>query len=269
MPTVSVIMGIYNCGKYLSDSIDSILNQTNQDWELILCDDGSVDDTLAVAKSYKTKNPDRIVLLQNKENRGLNYTLNKCLHHAKGKYIARQDGDDQSLPNRFEEEVKFLDSHPDFALVDGNMEMFDENGVWGRTNFHGEVKKDDFAKGSPFIHPCIMMRKDALLSVGGYSEGKNLIRVEDYHLWFKFYIKGYKGAHIDDILYSYRDDRDAFAKRTVQNRVNLFNLENKGFKKLGIYKKYWYVPYKQLLMILIPDGMYAAIHKKKWEIKNI
>jgi glycosyltransferase EpsE len=267
MPKVSIIMGIYNCEKYLSDSIDSILKQTFKDWELILCDDGSVDGTYSVAKSYQNDYPEKIVLLTNKKNKGLNYTLNKCIHYARGRYIARQDGDDRSLPNRFEEEVKFLDKHPEYALVDGNMEMFDENGVWGRTSFHGEVKKNDFAKGSPFIHPCIMMRRDALVSVGGYSEGKNLIRVEDYHLWFKFYIKGYKGAHIDDILYCYRDDRDAFAKRTVQNRVNLFYLENWGFKKLGIYKKYWYVPCKQLLMILIPNGMYAAIHRKKWEKK--
>ena len=95
MPKISVIMGIYNCANTISGSIESIINQTYEDWELIMCDDGSIDTTFDVAKEYQKKYPQKIILLKNKRNRGLNYTLNKCLEIAKGEYIARMDGDDQ------------------------------------------------------------------------------------------------------------------------------------------------------------------------------
>ena len=91
-PVISVIMGIFNCGDTLSEAIECIVNQTFSDWELIMCDDGSNDDTYEIAISYKEKYPEKIIVLQNEKNRGLNYTLNKCLKQAKGKYIARMDG---------------------------------------------------------------------------------------------------------------------------------------------------------------------------------
>ena len=82
-PVISVIMGIYNCGDTLSEAIECIVNQTFSDWELIMCDDGSNDDTYEIAISYKEKYPEKIIVLQNEKNRGLNYTLNKCLKQAK------------------------------------------------------------------------------------------------------------------------------------------------------------------------------------------
>ena len=91
---ISVIMGIYNCAGTLSEAIESILNQTITNWELIMCDDGSTDDTYNVAKEYALVHKEKIVLLKNKKNMGLNYTLNRCLSVAKGNYIARMDGDD-------------------------------------------------------------------------------------------------------------------------------------------------------------------------------
>ena len=98
---ISVLMGIYNCEGTLREAIDSILNQTYENWELILCDDGSSDGTFAVAKEYQARFPDRIILLRNEENRGLNFTLNRCFKASSGEWIARQDGDDISLPGRF------------------------------------------------------------------------------------------------------------------------------------------------------------------------
>ncbi|MEO2261829.1 glycosyltransferase family 2 protein [Dorea sp. YH-dor228] len=88
-PTISIIMGIYNCAETLPESIESILNQTFTDWELIMCDDGSNDNTYHVAEWYASVYQNKIVLLKNEKNRGLNYTLNKCLEAVKGKYIAR------------------------------------------------------------------------------------------------------------------------------------------------------------------------------------
>ena len=112
---VSVIMGIYNCASTLDESIGSILNQSYSNWELIMCDDGSMDDTYQKALFHKKKYGDRIILLRNEHNMGLNYTLNKCLEVATGDYVARMDGDDISLPTRFEKEVKYLEEHSEMS----------------------------------------------------------------------------------------------------------------------------------------------------------
>lgn len=118
---VSIIMGIYNCGNTLEESINSILNQTYRNWELILCDDGSTDNTYEVAKKYAEKFPDKIILLKNECNKGLNITLNRCLRQATGELIARQDGDDISMPERFEKEIEILLRKPEFKIVSSAM----------------------------------------------------------------------------------------------------------------------------------------------------
>ena len=125
---ISVIMGIYNCASTLPEAIDSILNQTYTSWELILCDDGSSDNTYEIAKQYQNRYPDKIKLIRNEKNMGLNYTLNHCIEYVSGKYIARMDGDDVSLPSRFESEIKVLEEEPDIAVVSTTMIHFDESG---------------------------------------------------------------------------------------------------------------------------------------------
>ena len=105
MDKISILMGIYNCADTLSRAIDSIVNQTYTNWELILCDDGSVDSTYEIAKQYQNKYPDKIVLLKNEKNIQLAATLNHCLEYATGKYISRMDGDDESTPDRFEKQA--------------------------------------------------------------------------------------------------------------------------------------------------------------------
>ena len=117
MPKISIIMGIYNCAETLPEAIDSVLTQTFSDWQLILCDDGSKDNTYGIAKEYQGRFPEKILLLQNEQNMGLNHTLNRCLQVASGEYVARMDGDDISLPTRLEKEAAFLDAHPEYAIV--------------------------------------------------------------------------------------------------------------------------------------------------------
>ena len=128
MKRISVLMGIFNCSLTLGEALDSLLAQTYQNFKIILCDDGSSDGTYAVAKSYADKH-NNIVLIKNEKNMGLNYTLNHCLEYADTEYCARMDGDDISLPNRFEKEINFLDEHPEFDIVTTPMKHFDENGI--------------------------------------------------------------------------------------------------------------------------------------------
>jgi len=257
---ISIIMGIYNCEKYLKESIDSIINQTYTNWELIMCDDGSKDNTLKIAKKYEKKYPNKIRVLVNDKNMGLNYTLNKCLDNATGEFIARQDGDDISLPYRLEKEIMFLKKNSNYSLVSSNMVFFDENGDWGRSHNCGEVKKENFIKGSPICHAPCMIRTEVLKTVNGYSVEKKLLRVEDYHLWFKLFIAGFKCYSLEECLYKMRDDNDAYKRRNLKNRINETRLKLWGFKQIGIPLRKYIWAFKPIIVYLIPKKIYIKLH---------
>lgn len=268
-PVISIIMGIYNCATTLAEAIDSIIAQTYDNWELIMCDDGSADNTYEVALEYKNKYPDKIVLLKNEKNMGLNYTLNKCLESAKGEYVARMDGDDISLPTRFEKEIDFLIKNPQFAVVSAPMIMFDEKGEWGRTSVIERPEINDFCTHTPFFsHAACIMKKSVFDEVGGYTVDPKFLRVEDCNLWFKVYAQGYKGANLTEPLYMMRDDRNATHRRSIKARINGCYVVYDGFKMLHMpWYKYFYVVKNaviELAKCLIPVGVYEYIHKKRF-----
>ncbi|MBE6937884.1 MAG: glycosyltransferase [Ruminococcaceae bacterium] len=267
MARVSIIMGIYNCADTLSEAIDSIINQTYSDWQLILCEDGSTDNTYEIAESYLRLYPEKIVLLKNNVNKGLNYTLNRCLAAATGDYVARMDGDDVSLPTRLEKEVVFLDEHPEYSIVSTPMIFFDENGDWGRSYQIEAPTRKDFIKHSP-VHchaPC-MIRREAYVAVGGYTEDKRMLRFEDVNLWYKLYSKGYAGYNLSEPLYKMRDDQEATSRRGLKSRMNGVYVTYVGFKLFGFpWYMYGYVVIdflKHFVKGIMPQRLYMKFHKK-------
>lgn len=267
-PKVSIIMGIYNCMNTLPDAIESILRQTFTDWELIMCDDGSTDQTLEVAQRYEKKYLDKVIVIKNEENQGLNYTLNRCLKCARGEYIARMDGDDLSLPERFEKEVTFLDNHPEYAIVSTPMIFFDEEGEWGQSKAIEIPQIKDFVNHAPFhCHAPCMIRKEAYLEVGGYTVDKRLLRFEDCNLWYKLYAAGYRGYNIQEPLYKMRDDRDAYHRRTPSARMRGVYVQWVGFHMIKMQWRYY--PYllveflKDLAIVMMPEKMYIKLHKAR------
>lgn len=262
-PVVSVIMGIYNCADTLPDAIESILNQTFQDFELILCNDGSTDKTLMIAQDYAARYPEHIVLIQNEKNMGLNYTLNHCLKVARGKYIARMDGDDRSLPHRFAKEVSFLDNHPEIAFVSTALDVFDDSGIWGERYFPQHPKKRDFAFESQFSHSACMIRKAAYDAVGGYTISPWLLRVEDCHLWIKLYAKGFQGFNLPEKLYAYRDDKGSYHKRKYKDRINAAYVTCYAVDKLNLPKYLYFLALKPLVVGLLPYRIYNFLHSRK------
>ena len=264
MKTISVIMGIYNCESTLADAIESILNQTYTDWELIMCDDGSDDSTPIIAEAYAEKHGN-IRLVKNESNKGLNYTLNHCLEYADGKYIARMDGDDLSEPTRFEKQVKFLKEHPEIAIVSSTMKCFDENGVWGTTTAIERPTNLDFAKRPPFAHAASMVRKEAFDAVHGYTVDKRLLLVEDYDLWILMYEAGYRGANLLEPLYFVRDDKNAHSRRKFKYRFNEMYVRYLGFKKLKQpIRKFPYI-FRPLIVGMMPVGVYNLFHKRQFQ----
>ena len=269
MSKVSIIMGIYNCAETLGDAINCILHQTYTDWELILCDDGSTDNTYSVARSFYKTFPDKIILLRNESNQGLNITLNRCLSLASGQIIARMDGDDLCPPDRFEQEIRVLEQERDIAFVSGAMECFDENGVWGCVRHKEYPEREDFLYNSPFCHAPCMVRRDAYMAVGGYTEDKRLLRVEDYHLWIKMYKAGYKGKNIQNVLYQMRDDRNANNRRKFKYRLNEAYVRILAVRELGLPRIGYIRALRPIILGLMPITLYDKIHKYKLRRKAL
>lgn len=254
-------MGIYNCEETLQEALDSLYAQTFQDFEIILCDDGSKDRTYELAQENQ-KQHSNIVLLKNTENLGLNQTLNNCLAVAKGEFIARMDGDDISLPERFEKELAFLKHHPEYAFVSCPMIYFDEKGEFMRGHGDYEPTKVDLINGRTFCHAPSIIKKEVIDQVEGYSVSPYLLRVEDQHLWMKLYNAGYRGFNIGEALYAMRDDRNAIVRRSLKNR------RNEAYVKLLMCKSFgmpWYMYLKSVVLpiskLFVPSFIYKPLRK--------
>lgn len=201
-PIVSVILPIYNGEKYLNESIDSILTQSFEDFELILIDDGSTDTSLEIAEYYRIKD-NRIVLIS-QENMGLISALNKGISYSKGKYIARMDQDDISLKNRFAKQVEMLDSGCDICGCD--FYLISEDGA-----ISGEkvVYTDDFPlvlmTNVPFAHGSVMIRKKFLTQNKLEYGQTKYTKAEDYKLWCSIFEHGGVLKNVSEFLFKYRD----------------------------------------------------------------
>jgi glycosyltransferase EpsE len=267
---VSIIMGIFNCDNTLAESIKSILNQTYKNWELIMCDDGSSDDTYKIAKKYAAQYPN-IFLIKNESNKKLAYTLNHCLQHASGEFIARQDGDDRSTPDRLEKEVKFLLSHPEYAIVGSCVTLFDESGKWGHLVYTEQPQPIDFTYKTQFSHPTCLIRRDALMSVNGYNVQTYTERIEDYDLWFRMYAKGYRGYNIPERLYEFREDQNAILRRRRKFRYvyQAAYVRFKGYRmlQLPVWTYIWVL--RPFFVFCVPKKIYASIRKFMYRIKSV
>lgn len=244
-------MGVYNCKTTLDVAVESIQRQTYSNWELVICDDGSSDGTYDVAVRLSNKDP-RILVLRNEINEGLNRTLNRCFAVAKGEYIARMDGDDESLPDRFQKQVNFLDCHPEYAFVSTPMILFDERGEWGRTHSIETPSAEQVVTGVPFCHAPVMLRRECMEKVHGYTEDKRMLRVEDINLWIKLYTVGYKGYNLQEPLYKMRNDKNAFHRRKYRYRINSTYVRLRGCRDLHLGFRAYLKAFKPMIAGLVP-----------------
>jgi len=201
-PTVSVIMSVYNGKRFLQEAIDSILAQTFTDFEFLIFDDGSTDGSSDILSAAAARN--RRIVLERLPHTGLSAALNRGLEKARGRYVARMDADDISLPDRFEKQIRFLDSHPDIALVSGGFELIDEEGRSLKTILHPvlpEIVHHELLEHNFICHPAIMARRDALRSIGGYRA--QYLHAEDWDMWLRL-SERYRLANLPDVLIKYR-----------------------------------------------------------------
>lgn len=192
-PLISIILPTYNGAHTISQAISSVLAQTYHDWELVIISDGSTDGTKAIVESYSKAEP-RIIFVTNEHNMGIQKTLNKGVGFARGEYIARIDDDDEWVdPLKLSAQVAFFEKNPGYVLVGTNAVVADENGTSLSVNIMPKTDKDIRSKilsKNCFSHSTILIKRDVIKKIGGYSEKKENLHAEDYDLWLKAGIEG-------------------------------------------------------------------------------
>ena len=231
---ISVLMAVYNCEKTLCESIESVLSQTYTNWQFIICDDCSTDNTLQIVKMYAQKYPDKFLVIQNKKNSKLAFSLNQCLKYANSEYCARMDGDDYITPDRFEKQVDYLKKHPGVQLVGSWMQAFNDDGLGRIIKYNEFPEKIDLRRGPCFAHASILLYTEVYRCLGGYTVSPRTVRSQDYDLWFRFFSKGFKGANLQEPLYKVREDGDAFLRRKPQLYLWAIITRWKGFRLVNM-----------------------------------
>ena len=256
----TIITGIHNGHlPQLQQAMDSVLSQSLGDFQWLICDDGSRTPVRSFLEDAAQKDT-RIRLLRNGENRGLAYSLNRCIRHAKTELLVRQDGDDLSLPGRFARLVPFMEQHPEYALVSSNISLFDENGVWGRMCYPECPQREDFLFSLPFMHGAVGLRRETLLRAGGYRVSRRTGRCEDLELFMRLYAMGETGYTIQEELYGYREDSEAQNRRRYRHRMAEAIVRLEGFAKLGLLPRGVVYAGKPLVVGLLPKKL---LHRMK------
>jgi len=202
-PKISVLLPVYNSEVYLQQAIDSIFSQRFADFELLVVDDGSTDSSASIVKTYQ----DPRIRYCEFTHQGLACTLNRAIELAKGDYLARMDADDISLPERFSRQVDYLDSHPKCGMVGTWASIMIQDKEPDRTHKHPYKNcliKFFLLFNNPFVHSSVMMRKDVVKAIGGYTEDPNRQPPEDYELWSRM-ARTCLLANIPEILHIYRE----------------------------------------------------------------
>lgn len=214
-PKVSVLMSVYNNAPYLEKAVQSILNQTFSDFELIIVDDGSTDESATIIQNQSDS---RIRFLQNEDNNGLAKSLNRGLDIAKGDYIARMDGDDISLPHRLETQVKFLDQHPEIGVLGSRMQVISAD---DERLFNYDVPLEhslivwNLFFGWTFAHPTVMMRAHLLKEVDGYNT--SIAAAQDVELWSRL-VGRTQFANLPEKLVQYRTHELATSIQKIEQQ---------------------------------------------------
>ncbi len=229
LPKISVVMPVYDAEAYLQEAIESVLNQTFNDFEFIIVDDASTDNSYKIIEEYSKKD-ERIVVLKNEKNSGIAETRTKGTKYAKGKYIAVADADDISIRTRFKEQYDYLESHQDCGVVGGFIELFDSDtgkvtGVRKYFEDDERLRKRLFLY-CPVAQPVSMIRRDVFYNVGFYDP--RYPPAEDLDLWFRIGTK-YRFANIQKVLLRYR---------VHKNSATISKIRKMEANTLEIRKKY-------------------------------
>jgi glycosyltransferase involved in cell wall biosynthesis len=262
---LSVLISVYNQEKYLAAALESVFKQGFKDFEALVVDDCSTDKSFSILKGFKDK---RLKVFKNKKRQGLTKNLNFLLSKARGEYIARMDGDDICLKNRFFKQVKFLNKNKDYVLVGSFAKMIDKDGnVVGefKRPVKSELIRENILKDNMFIHSSVMFRKREILGLGGYNE--KFAYAQDYELFLRVVLK-YKTANLPFYLLKFRWEPD-FKKQKLQHKFALKARFNAlaGFKMSRVKASYSKLEVFKLLKPLFFYLVPLSLKKAYWKIR--
>lgn len=266
MARVSVITCVFNGVDVVSSAVDSIRAQTLTDWECIICDDASRDGTWKMLGGL-VGGDERFILTRNDRNRGPAYSRNRCIEKAQGEFIAIQDADDVSEPERLERQAGFLDSRPDVCAVGSFARLIDGDGTaWGELRVRREPGKRDWLKGSQVIHASVMFRKSDMEDVGLYDEGMRI--AEDYDLFTKLVARGRTVVTVPEFLYAVRWDASSYGRKGFSSRWKEARVKHRIAKRLT---NEWYsfiYMVRPLLLGLVPPSLLFRHHRRAFGRKE-
>lgn len=232
-PLVSVMVPAWNAAATIGECLDSLLSQTYTNFEVVVVDDCSDDDTVRVVEE-RALGDQRIRLFRNDPQLREAGTRNRCLAESSGEYVMLQDADDVCEPVRIATLVDHLETH-DAAFVSSGFYLFDDGGTHQTVQLSNESPgKMAFLWGSPFCHAATMFRRVALTAVGGYRVSQETRRGADYDLFMRLYAAGLRGSNLAQVLYGYRVDSSTIARRTLEYRIDECRIRIKGFTALGL-----------------------------------
>ena len=266
-PLISVLMGVYHPSadiELLERSVHSVLAQTVQDFEFLICDDGSSHEACHFLENLAGRE-ERLRLIRKGNLFSLPVKLNACLREARGTWVARMDDDDYSAPQRFEVQLAYLREHPEISFVGSNVTLRRNGQSAGEWRFPEYPTVQDFYFRQPFIHPTLMLRRDVLLSIGGYSEDKRCVLCEDYDLLLRLYAAGCAGANVQHPLLEYSLPATAGGNRRMRHRWNEAVTRYRRFRDLGALPAAWPYVVKPLAVGLLPEGVLRRL--KGWRCR--
>lgn len=260
-PIVSIITTVYHVlPEDFSACIESVFKQCFEDWEWIVYCDG---DKTFLPDNERFKNDSRVRIIRGEERRGAAYGRKQAIRLARGEFIAIQDADDCSLPNRLTEEVQFLQQHPEMAWVGSSMQLFDEQGDYAVWSKKERPQPIDCLYDIPSLHGSILFRKSALASVQDYRISSQTQRGQDYDLLMRMMACGLRGYNLSQVLYRYRRSRHAFYRRSLRLCWNECRVRWHGFMQLGLLPRGFFYVFKPLISWIIPAIVLQKIRPPK------
>ena len=235
-PLVSIILPVFNGEKYLEESIQSILNQTYKNLELIIIDDGSTDSTLILAQSFLR---DSRVSVLTQENQGISAALNRGIEFSRGEYIGRQDHDDISVAERIEAQIDYLLLNENISILGTNTQIIREGELIKTGHDHPTDPKSLKLLSlfnTYFVHGSVIMRREMLKEIGLYCTDPKRQPPEDYELWSRVLVK-YDGANLKEKLYIYREIPTSIS-RTIDLKKNVVKITEENLSRILHEKKY-------------------------------
>ena len=255
-------MGAYNAEKTVEKAVLSVMNQSFVDLKMIVCDDGSSDETFAVLKRLEYHWSDKLQIIRNEKNLTVAGALNHCLEYAGGDYIAIMDADDCSYPERIQTEIDFLDAHPQYAYVGAALEV-DNGEMRFLRNFEEYPTLEKLLRGGyPFAHPTLMVRMSVMKAVGGYDNSEKYLRCEDLELGYRILGKGYQGYNLQMPLLTYSESPYDFIRRSRKNANLQFQLrqERRKREKKPFYYDFYY--YRSVIFAYLPEKIRYLVKKQ-------